>query len=150
MNNNEISLRDYFAAHCPSYPEYIFIDNEDEREKAAAEMAKWNYIYADAMLAERAREETKASETKNQPAPVEADEPQIDWSQAPEWANWWAMDCNGNGFFYGIKPHIDLVDDSQWIGDSQWINVNESNTYGSLGQVKYTGPWRTSLRQRPK
>lgn len=49
--------------------------------------------YADAMQAEADKHEQK----KQSEHVFEAvDEWQPDWSQAPEWANWWAMDENKN------------------------------------------------------
>ena len=30
--------------------------------------------------------------------------PWMDWTQAPDWAKWWAMDATGNAYWYEEKP----------------------------------------------
>lgn len=40
-----------------------------------------------------------------QPAPADvADVPQPDWDTAPEWAQWWAVDSDGRGYWYEARP----------------------------------------------
>jgi hypothetical protein len=52
-----MSLRDYFAAHCPQMPEQWYLDSL--RKKANPQWhwgeasAAWAYFYADAMIAAR-------------------------------------------------------------------------------------------------
>jgi len=45
-----------------------------------------------------------------------------DWSKAPAWANWWAVDINGSAFWYAKEPVPELDDEGDdygvWIGDS--------------------------------
>ena len=56
---NGMSLRDYFAAKAPAYSEEWFqgyCKNKGFRGEPLARAA-WNYAYADAMLAERAKTE---------------------------------------------------------------------------------------------
>ncbi|MDE1971538.1 MAG: hypothetical protein KGI50_08260 [Patescibacteria group bacterium] len=33
--------------------------------------------------------------------------PKPDWSEAPEWANWWAMHAYGDAFWFEHKPYLD-------------------------------------------
>src|SRR5688572_2979005 len=33
-------------------------------------------------------------------------QPEPDWSQAPEWAQWWAVDANNSAYWYEIKPTL--------------------------------------------
>jgi len=48
----------------------------------------------------------------------------VDWDQAPTWAYWWAMDADGEAYWYAIEPEIfkdnwesvDLVDDAPTFG----------------------------------
>ena len=73
---------------------------------------------------------------------------QPDWSQAPEWANWWVAVANQSGkitggWFYDVKPEFGFGD-----GPSVYSSMNGNNILaGSFG---YTGDWRNSLRKRPK
>ena len=70
---------------------------------------------------------------------------QPDWSQAPEWANWWAMDENKNTRW--IYSQLE----QPYTGDTflMWFAVGmfDSEDAPSFG---YTGDWRESLRKRPK
>ena len=69
---------------------------------------------------------------------------QIDWSKAPKWANWWAMDANGVCFFYERQPFVD--NEYNWwnpcFGDMECL-IN-SETY-NLSEID----WRNSLTRRP-
>ena len=61
-----------------------------------------------------------------------------DWSNAPKWANWWAMDATGTAYWYAEKP-----------------KVNEGKAYfqvddGFQERCPYKIPsWKISLQQRP-
>lgn len=70
---------------------------------------------------------------------------QPDWSQAPEWANWWAMDKNGKGFWHSLTPSRDqsMVD---WVVD---FSSGSDFSYKVSPNFNYTGDWRDSLRKRP-
>ena len=69
-----------------------------------------------------------------------SDEWQPDWSQAPDWANWWAMDMDKNCYWYGDKLHL---------GDVEWDRHSIGKSFKSK-HYGYTGDWRNSLRKRPK
>ena len=74
---------------------------------------------------------------------------QPDWSQAPEWANWWAMDgFSKKANWYIDKPYLD--DDSEV--ESEWDIDLKTNTetYMHAPSFGYTGDWRNSLRKRPQ
>ena len=74
---------------------------------------------------------------------------QPDWSQAPEWSNWWAMDgCSRVASWYNSEPFLD--DDSEV--ESEWNIYLKTNTeaYMRAPSFGYTGDWRESLRKRPK
>ena len=74
-----------------------------------------------------------------------SDDWQPDWSQAPEWANWWAMDENKNTRW--IYSELE----QPYTGDAylRWFAVGrfDSEDAPSFG---YTGGWRNSLRKRPE
>jgi hypothetical protein len=42
------------------------------------------------------------------------------WNDAPEWANWLAMDDNGNWYWYSAEPSYDF-------GDGLWKDGGESD-----------------------
>ena len=68
---------------------------------------------------------------------------QPDWSQAPDWANWWAMDENKNtGWIYSQleQPYISDIF-LRWFA----VGMFDSADAPSFG---YTGDWRNSLRKR--
>ena len=69
-----------------------------------------------------------------------SDEWQPDWSQAPDWANWWAMDMDKNCYWYEDKLHL---------GDVEWDRHSIGKSFKSK-HYGYTGDWRNSLRKRPK
>lgn len=74
---------------------------------------------------------------------------QPDWSQAPEWAKWWAMDgFNEKANWYIDKPYLD--DDSEV--ESEWnIDLRASaKTYIHASSFDYQGNWKESLRKRPQ
>ena len=70
---------------------------------------------------------------------------QPDWSQAPEWANWWAMDENKNTRW--IYSELE----QPYIGDIflRWFAVGRFDS-ADAPSFGYTGDWRNSLRKRPE
>lgn len=65
-------------------------------------------------------------------------QPEPDWSQAPAWAQWWAVDGSGKAFWYETEPKCS----NKWPG---WFapDALEDETHLTPG-------WAESLRQRPK
>lgn len=61
---------------------------------------------------------------------------QPDWSQAPDWANWWAMSEYGRCGWFGEKP-------KNYLPFSEEINSSIAPDFG------YDGDWKDSLRKRP-
>lgn len=103
---------------------------------------------ADAMQAEADKRNNKETCDKNigldssvlKPSNSMGLEWQPDWSQAPSWANWWAMDMDKNCYWYEDELHLGDVEwDRHSIGRSL-----KSKPYG------YTGNWQNSLRKRPQ
>ena len=96
--------------------------------------------YADLMYAEQ---EKRTDKTR----PDVLDEFQVDWSQAPGWANWWAMDgFSKKANWYIDKPYID--DDSEV--ESEW-NIDlktDTETYMCAPSFNYQGDWKSSLQER--
>lgn len=59
-----------------------------------------------------------------------------DWSKAPEWANWWAMDEDGTAWWYENKTYCK---ENEWTGTGNCMKVSRKND-----------GWRDTLRERPK
>lgn len=116
--------------------------------------------YADAMQAEadkRGEEEIdkwsdelsnilKLSKFKPLELQPDSKEWQPDWSQAPEWANWWAMDKSGQGIWHNLEPSRDQSV-AEWVID---FSGGSDFSYKVSPDFNYTGDWRDSLRKRPQ
>lgn len=64
--------------------------------------------------------------------------PQADWSQAPDWAMWWAMDASGTAYWYEVRPH----------------KSDRNLCWEADGNVEHDGiiprnDWFKTLQQRP-
>ena len=71
--------------------------------------------------------------------------PKIDWSRAPNWANWWAMDANNCGYWFEEKPEIDK--NYNWWGSDFKTRAKfdwHANDYNLSGI-----DWRDTLTRRP-
>lgn len=68
--------------------------------------------------------------------------PGPDWSQAPEWAMWWAVDENGEVYWHKQSPSLKH--------DREWLQADGGCQYKQAKAFDYTGDWRESLRKRPK
>lgn len=67
----------------------------------------------------------------------------INWNDAPEWAEYVAMDESGEWWWYEKEPD----DAPQEYGDGFWCNGGIETEYGDL----YGGQWwGDSLQERPK
>lgn len=117
--------------------------------------------YADAMQAEADKRSKAEAEQKRKAARemLNADntflekegqhfddmEWQPDWSQAPDWANWWAMDENKNTRWIYSELEQPYTSDIflRWFA----VGKFDSEDAPSFG---YTGDWRESLRKRPQ
>ena len=97
--------------------------------------------YADAMQAE-------ADGRVNKQRPDVLQEWQPDWSVAPEWTKWWAMDgFSEKANWYIDKPYLD--DDSRV--ELEW-NIDlraNAKTHIQAPSFGYIGNWQDSLRKRP-
>lgn len=72
---------------------------------------------------------------------AEAGEVVPDWSQAPEWAMWWAVDANGDCCVYEKEPH---KHSSLWATlTGQWLSVSHV-------EIPLGIDWRLLKMQRPQ
>ena len=86
------------------------------------------YEIADAMQAESDKRKPKG-------LPDVLFEP--DWSQAPKWARWWAIDKDRLAFWHHTKPKND---------DIEFYQCGE---FCYAPSFNYQGDWKNSLRKRP-
>jgi hypothetical protein len=68
--------------------------------------------------------------------------PEPDWTTAPEWANWWAIDKDGETAWYEKAPYIH-PGDAGW--SSQGIGWEDAERTSLPPGCK----WHMTLRQRP-
>ena len=114
------------------------------------DIASRAWKYADAMQAEADKREPSGFPNVLRGAcgeivavKVDGKEWQPDWSQAPEWANWWAMDENKNTRWIYSELEQPYTSDTflRWFALGRF----DSEDAPSFG---YTGDWRESLRKR--
>lgn len=60
---------------------------------------------------------------------------EIDWTKAPYWAKYAAMDSNGQWNYYSCKPY---VSDHEWGTDEEYMSID--GVYDN---------WKSSLIVRP-
>ena len=91
-------------------------------------LAEESYLYADAMQAESDKRKPKG-------LPDVLFEP--DWSQAPKWARWWAIDKDRLAFWHHTKPKNDDIE------------FYQCGMFCDAPSFNYQGDWKDSLRKRP-
>ncbi len=64
----------------------------------------------------------------------------IDWSQAPGWASWAAMDATGRWFFYEEEPRDE---------DGYFTPASPDGRLMEVAHLPYPHHWRLSLIHRP-
>lgn len=77
-----------------------------------------------------------------------------DWALAPDWAQWFAIDSNGDMYWYDDEPKI--VDDV-WDGNDSGL-LSFRDLVGTIIIINSKGikiyedypAWRESLRRRPQ
>ena len=92
----------------------------------------WNL--ADTMYLENAERENIVCQDLSQ------EDWQPDWDRAPEWAKWWAMDKDGESYYFGDKPEME---------STTWMPTGTTSPV-FLTQSNYQGDWKDSLRERPE
>ena len=98
---------------------------------------------AEAMLAENDKRVVKLPDVffdanKNE-------EWQPDWSQAPEWADWWCLSVMHGAMWFSREPICTK---------STWAMVNDvkfcAASFDEAPSFNYAGNWQESLRKRPQ
>lgn len=103
------------------------------------------WVYADAMQAEADKRNNKETCDKNmgldssvlKPSNSMELEWQPDWSQAPDWANWWAIDKDLVSFWHEDKPKFDEIE------------FYQCGMFCDAPRFNYQGNWKDSLRKHP-
>lgn len=68
--------------------------------------------------------------------------PEPNWSLAPKWAEWWAIDANGSAFYYDKEP---------LRGPTNTVWIPNGTDYKVLNAANYpigTYDWKASKRRR--
>ena len=104
---------------------------------STADLIKSGWDYADAMQAEADKRVAKLPDVFFDTKPNEKWQP--DWNQAPEWAKYFAMDEDGEFYYFEESP-------------SMAVRSWQPQSHGELGETfdhGYKGDWQDSLRKRP-
>ena len=97
---------------------------------------------AEAMLAENDKRVVKLPDVffdanKNE-------EWQPDWSDAPDWANWWCLSVMHGAMWFSREPICTK---------STWVMLNDvkfcAASFDEAPSFNYAGNWQDSLRKRP-
>lgn len=99
-------------------------------------LAEESYLYADAMQAESDKRKPKG-------LPEVLFEP--DWSLAPDWANYWAVDMDGYSHWYSFAP-VKNLEINEWTLQNNGEGVD--NIFDADPSSIYQGDWKSSLRKR--
>ena len=96
-----------------------------------------SWRYADAMQAE--------ADKRNYSEKQENEEWQPDWSQAPDWANWWCLSVRHGAMWFSREPICTK---------STWAMLNDvkfcAASFDEAPSFNYAGNWQDSLRKRPQ
>lgn len=130
---DKLTLAHSYALLHMTIPQYKDVDD--------LELVGWAFDYAEAMLAENEKRKDKSR-------PEVLDEWQPDWSQAPDGANWWAMDESGRSFWFAYEPYISSEYPDEWIFDGK-NHGGIGHEYWKSPNFNYQGDWKDSLRKRP-
>ena len=71
-----------------------------------------------------------------------------DWTQAPEWATWYAIDANGAGTWYRDEPFI--CNASRYTSASYWDAVSDYAMTEKAPKLPLGIDWRLCIWQRPE
>ena len=137
---DKLTMAHQYAMLHMSNPQYKDVDD--------LEMVQWAFDYADLMQAEADKRKPKHELPSLQQTFIDGveqpryappcEEWQPDWSQAPEWANWWAVDKDLLSFWHEDRPKFDEIEFYQF------------GMFCDAPSFDYQGNWQDSLRKRPQ
>ena len=70
------------------------------------------------------------------------------WDNAPEWANWLAMDFNGIWYWYESRPGMSYHINGIWITKDSDIFQTASRP-NNMNSLLSEVDWRSTLERRP-
>ncbi|WP_236525077.1 hypothetical protein, partial [Escherichia coli] len=126
---NKLELAHSYALLHMTIPQYKDVDD--------LELVGWAFDYAEAMLAENEKRKDKS-------LPEVLEEWKLDWSQAPDGANWWAMDESGRSFWFAYEPYISSEYPDEWIFNGK-NHGGIGHEYWKSPNFNYQGDWKDSL-----
>jgi hypothetical protein len=76
--------------------------------------------------------------------PVSTHNPEPKWEYAPSWAEWWAIDEDGQSSYYNIEPLIGPLSKA-WTPNGKYYSIepDEKHKQGTFN-------WKSSKRRRPE
>lgn len=113
----------------------VNLDGEN-RDDYLEFITTFSHDLAEAMLDEHSKRQDKSR-------PEAINDFKVDWSQAPDWANWWAMDCNGYAYWHSCS-------DMPFTSDEIFEIPNPQGHTSDAPLFNYQGDWKKSLRKRPE
>jgi len=90
-------------------------------------------------------EQINDSDVRYVRADTQPEAPEPDWDEAPEWAQWWAVDADGLTYWYGIVPPTLSPTHDMWDTGPDGFDTPIGYIDLPLGI-----DWRTTLRRRPE
>lgn len=75
---------------------------------------------------------------------VEIDIPKPDWSIAPEWANWWAADGDGESYWFEMRPTMD-EEGVLWFPDAEGKMI-----IAGCSKIPVGVDWRLLIEKNPE
>ena len=128
--------------------DYLKVLLTQNTRRTVGEAVETAYALADAMQAEVDKRKSKPELPSLQQTFINGveqpryaptcEEWQPDWSQAPEWANWWAIDKDLVSFWHEDKPKFDEIE------------FYQCGMFCDAPRFNYQGNWQDSLRKRPQ
>lgn len=95
--------------------------------------------------------DTLAAGEVDAPQPDSAQEmPRVqpDWSSAPEWAEWWAVDCGGGAGWYESEPELDHSGFWDRLVGMDGKCIGKTNGAGDI-DIPLGVDWRLLKQRRP-
>lgn len=130
--------------------EYVmnYMASPDCKDTTVSNIVSVAWSYADLMQDEADKRKSKPEPPSLQQTFIDGveqpryappcEEWQPDWSQAPEWANWWAADKDLVSFWHEDKPKFDEIE------------FYQCGMFCDAPSFNYQSNWQESLRKRPQ
>ena len=71
---------------------------------------------------------------------------ELDWTEAPSWAQWFAIDGNGEAWWYEIEPYV-RTKDNMWGMKFSCNREWQCEPTGTYPEAIWD--WQNSLKKRP-